>query len=170
MSHANQRGLYKLDLANMRYIRSIDLSPYNCVPRTLQFSSLCKYIIIGLTIFYVVWSQVGFILSNTKILYYLRIIINLSVIYYVPDGFVIIECEEPGTGHATGQVILDYLTDTVVNKKTTVRGSPLVSPDSRVVVSIDKATDGVTLVVQQVLGRFYFVTNRIPGIRDIRIL
>jgi len=43
VSHANQRGLYKLDLANMRYIRSIDLSPYNCVPRTLQFSSLCKY-------------------------------------------------------------------------------------------------------------------------------
>jgi len=71
------------------------------------------------------------------------------------DGFVIIECEEPGTGHATGQVILDYLTDTVVNKKATVRGSPLVSPDSRVVVSIDKAADGVTLVVQQVLGRFY---------------
>lgn len=68
------------------------------------------------------------------------------------DGFVIIECEEPGTGHATGQVILDYLTDTVVNKKATVRGSPLVSPDSRVVVSIDKAADGVTLVVQQVLG------------------
>jgi len=98
------------------------------------------------------------------------------VTYYVPirllyaDGFVIIECEEPGTGHATGQVILDYLTDTVVNKKTTVRGSPLVSPDSRVVVSIDKATDGVTLVVQQVLGRFYFVTNRIPDIRDIRMI
>jgi hypothetical protein len=44
VSHANQRGLYKLDLANMRYIRSIDLSPYNCVPRTLQFSSLCKSI------------------------------------------------------------------------------------------------------------------------------
>lgn len=43
VSHANQRGLYKLDLANMRYIRSIDLSPYNCVPRTLQFSSLCEY-------------------------------------------------------------------------------------------------------------------------------
>lgn len=87
------------------------------------------------------------------------------------DGFVIIECEEPGTGHATGQVILDYLTDTVVNKKTTVRGSPLVSPDSRVVVSIDKATDGVTLVVQQVLGRFYFVTNNNNVIiRDIKIL
>jgi len=71
------------------------------------------------------------------------------------DGFVIIECEEPGTGHATGQVILDYLTDTVVNKKVTVRGSPLVSPDSRIVVSVDRAPDGVTLVVQQVLGNFW---------------
>lgn len=86
--------------------------------------------------------------------------INLSAIFFTgrinnfSDGFVIIECEEPGTGHATGQVILDYLTDTVVNKKVTVRGSPLVSPDSRIVVSIDKALDGVTLVVQQVLGWF----------------
>lgn len=126
VSHANQRGLYKLDLANMRYIRSIDLSPYNCVPRTLQFSSLY--------------------------------------------GFVIIECEEPGTGHATGQVILDYLTDTVVNKKATVRGSPLVSPDSRVVVSIDKAADGVTLVVQQVLEsglKFSFDVKTTLMISDI---
>jgi len=80
------------------------------------------------------------------------------------DGFVIIECEEPGTGHATGQVILDYLTDTVVNKKASVKGSPLVSPDSRVVVSIDKAADGVTLVVQQVLGRCYLC---IPGIHNM---
>lgn len=83
--------------------------------------------------------------------------IKLLTVHFIelkqfPDGFVIIECEEPGTGHATGQVILDYLTDTVVNKKITVRGSPLVSPDSRIVVSIDKALDGVTLVVQQVLG------------------
>ncbi|XP_050531611.1 follistatin-related protein 5-like [Daktulosphaira vitifoliae] len=107
VSHANQRGLYKLDLANMRYLRSIDLSPYNCVPRNLQFSSLY--------------------------------------------GFVIIECEEPGTGHSTGQVILDYLTDTIVYQKPTVRGSPLVSPDSRIVVSIDRAPDGVTLIVQKVL-------------------
>lgn len=43
VSHKNQRGLYKLDLANMRYIRSIDLAPYNCVPRSIQFSALCEY-------------------------------------------------------------------------------------------------------------------------------
>lgn len=42
VSHKNQRGLYKLDLANMRYIRSIDLAPYNCVPHSIQFSALCK--------------------------------------------------------------------------------------------------------------------------------
>lgn len=42
VTHTNQRGLYKLDLANMRYTRSIDLTPYNCVPRQIQFSALCK--------------------------------------------------------------------------------------------------------------------------------
>ena len=43
VTHTNQRGLYKLDLANMRYIRSIDLTPFNCVPQQIQFSALCKY-------------------------------------------------------------------------------------------------------------------------------
>lgn len=43
VSHTNQRGLYKLDLANMRYVKSIDLTPYNCVPRNMQFSALCKF-------------------------------------------------------------------------------------------------------------------------------
>ncbi|XP_050437468.1 follistatin-related protein 5-like [Adelges cooleyi] len=126
VSHANQRGLYKLDLANLRYLRSVDLSPYNCVPRSLQFSSLY--------------------------------------------GFVIIECEELGTGHATGQVILDYLTDTVINQKPMVRGSPLVSPDSRIIVSIDRAPDGVTLVVQQVMEsglKFSFDVKTTLTISDI---
>ncbi|KAG8235846.1 hypothetical protein J437_LFUL015639 [Ladona fulva] len=40
VTHTNQRGLFKLDLANMRYIRSVDLTPYNCVPREIEFSSL----------------------------------------------------------------------------------------------------------------------------------
>lgn len=116
-------------------------------------------------------------MSDAKILYYIYThcrflwrltiynIIHLSThTFLYADGFVIIECEEPGTGHATGQVILDYLTDTVVNKKASVKGSPLVSPDSRVVVSIDKAADGVTLVVQQVLGGCYQLKNRTPGV------
>ncbi|XP_014246799.1 follistatin-related protein 5-like isoform X2 [Cimex lectularius] len=46
VSHSNQRGLYKLDLANMRYVRSIDLAPYNCVPRSMQFSALYGFVIL----------------------------------------------------------------------------------------------------------------------------
>lgn len=42
VTHSQQKGLYKLDLANMRYVRTIDLSSYNCVPNHLQFSALCK--------------------------------------------------------------------------------------------------------------------------------
>lgn len=43
VTHTNQRGMYKLDLANMRYTRSADLAPYNCVPAHIQFSALCKH-------------------------------------------------------------------------------------------------------------------------------
>ncbi|XP_049830071.1 follistatin-related protein 5-like isoform X2 [Schistocerca gregaria] len=46
VSHWKQRGLYKIDLANMRYVRSVDLSLYNCVPRHLQFSSLYGLVIV----------------------------------------------------------------------------------------------------------------------------
>ncbi|XP_042203131.1 follistatin-related protein 5-like isoform X5 [Homarus americanus] len=40
VTHTNQRGLYKLDLANMKYVKTVDLTPYNCVPQHLVFSSL----------------------------------------------------------------------------------------------------------------------------------
>lgn len=43
VTHTNQRGLYKLDLVNLRYTRSVDLTPYNCVPEQVQFSALCKF-------------------------------------------------------------------------------------------------------------------------------
>lgn len=43
VTHHNQRGLYKVDLANLRYIKSIDLTLYNCVPENIVFSALCKY-------------------------------------------------------------------------------------------------------------------------------
>ncbi|XP_018322543.1 follistatin-related protein 5 [Agrilus planipennis] len=45
VTHTNQRGLYKLDLENLRYTRSVDLTPYNCVPAQIQFSSLYGYVI-----------------------------------------------------------------------------------------------------------------------------
>ncbi|KAG8276434.1 Follistatin- protein 5 [Homalodisca vitripennis] len=126
VSHTNQRGLYKLDLANMRYIRSLDLTPYNCVPRSMQFSALY--------------------------------------------GFVVLECEEPVTGRATGQILLDYLTDAVISQKNGLFGRPMVSPNSRTVVTLDRARDGVTLVVQQVAEsglKFLFDVKTTLNISDM---
>lgn len=44
VTHKNQRGMYKLDLANLRYTKSVDLTLYNCVPENIEFSALCKSI------------------------------------------------------------------------------------------------------------------------------
>jgi follistatin-related protein 5 len=42
VTHHNQRGYYKLDLENLRYVHDVDLTIYNCVPENVQFSALCK--------------------------------------------------------------------------------------------------------------------------------
>lgn len=73
----------------------------------------------------------------------------------IADGFVIMECEEPITGRPTGQILLDYLTDTVLTHKTGLFGHPHVSPNSRCVVTLDRGRDGVTLVVQEVVGELH---------------
>lgn len=43
VTHKNQRGVYKLDLVNLRYVKSVDLAVYNCVPENIEFSALCKF-------------------------------------------------------------------------------------------------------------------------------
>lgn len=126
VSHTNQRGLYKLDLANMRYVRSVDLTPYNCVPRSMQFSALY--------------------------------------------GLMMIECEEAVSGRGMGQLVMDALTDTVISQRLELLGRPYVSPDSRTVVTIDKAPQGVTLVVQQITEsglKFLFDVKTTLNISDI---
>lgn len=75
--------------------------------------------------------------------------------FSVSDGFVILECEEPITGHPTGQVLLDYLTDSVLAHKPNILGKPAVSPDSRYLVTLDKQDTGVTLVVQEILRNIF---------------
>ncbi|XP_071050414.1 follistatin-related protein 5-like isoform X2 [Onthophagus taurus] len=106
VTHTNQRGLYKLDLVNLRYTRSVDLTPYNCVPEQIQFSALY--------------------------------------------GLVIMECLEPVTNRPTGQLLLDYLTDTVIATKPTLPGVPFISPDSRKLVTLDRTKNGATLIVQEI--------------------
>ncbi|KAG5307848.1 FSTL5 protein, partial [Pseudoatta argentina] len=98
VTHTNQHGMYKLDLVNMRYTRTVNLASYNCVPTSMEFSDLY--------------------------------------------GFVILQCEEPITGRPTGQVLLDYLTDSVLAHKPSILGKPAISPDSRYLVTLDKQNTG----------------------------
>ncbi|XP_012252708.2 follistatin-related protein 5-like isoform X2 [Athalia rosae] len=126
VTHTNQRGMYKLDLANMRYTRSVDLAPYSCVPTNVQFPALY--------------------------------------------GFVILQCEEPVTGRATGQLLLDYVTDAVLAHKPELVGRPLISPDSRHLVTLDRQESGVILVVQEILPsslKFAFDVKTSLNISDI---
>ena len=58
------------------------------------------------------------------------------------------ECEEPVTRRPTGQIVMDYLTDTVLSHKVTLLGQPYISPDSRIVVTVHREKSSVTLVVQ----------------------
>ena len=64
---------------------------------------------------------------------------------------MILQCEEPITGRPTGQLLLDYLTDSVLAHKPELLGKPTVSPDSRHVVTLDRRQNGVVLIVEQIL-------------------
>ncbi|KAI4470266.1 follistatin-related [Holotrichia oblita] len=111
VTHTNQRGLYKLDLVNLRYTRSVDLTPYNCVPEEVQFSALY--------------------------------------------GLVIMECLEPVTNRPAGQLLLDYLTDTVMATRPTLPGIPFISPDSRKLVTLDRTKSGATLIIQEITRKLF---------------
>lgn len=41
--HTNQRGMYKLDLQAMKYLKTVDLTPYNCAPTSADFASFGKF-------------------------------------------------------------------------------------------------------------------------------
>ncbi|GFV71467.1 follistatin-related protein 5 [Trichonephila clavipes] len=124
--HTNQRGMYKLDLQGMKYLKTVDLTPYNCAPKTADFASF--------------------------------------------GGLVILECLEPVTGRPTGQIVLDYLTDTVLVHSTTLFGRPHVSPDSRRVVTLKANDHSVVIVAQEITEdglRFLFDVKTTLQISDV---
>lgn len=65
-------------------------------------------------------------------------------------GFVILECLEPITQRPMGQILLDYLTDTVLSHKTNLFGRPHVSPDSKHVITLQSNNKSVIIVAQEV--------------------
>jgi hypothetical protein len=76
----------------------------------------------------------------------------LYLFYTQSDGLVIMECEEPVTRRPTGQIVMDYLTDTVLSHKVTLLGQPYITPDSRIVVTVHREKTSVTLIVQHTTG------------------
>lgn len=68
------------------------------------------------------------------------------------DGMVIMQCLEPVTNRPTGQLILDYLTDSVIATKPNLPGVPYISPDSRKLVTLDRTANGATIIVQEIAG------------------
>lgn len=69
------------------------------------------------------------------------------------------ECEEPVTRRPTGQIVMDYLTDTVLSHKVTLLGTPYITPDSRIVVTVHREKTSVTLIVQHTTGAFLFCST-----------
>ena len=35
--------MFKVDLHSLSFVKSIDLTPYNCVPQKAQFARMCKW-------------------------------------------------------------------------------------------------------------------------------
>ncbi|CAD7093985.1 unnamed protein product [Hermetia illucens] len=126
VTHNNQRGMYKLDLLNLRYTKSVDLTLYNCVPENVEFSALY--------------------------------------------GFVIVSCREPITNRAQGQIVLDYVSDTVLSTKPELNGVSQISPDSRHLITVEYNPNGVIIVVQKVTPNgleFLFDVKTSLNISDI---
>lgn len=57
---------------------------------------------------------------------------------------------EPVTHRKTGQLVLDYITSSIISIKADLVGVPFITPDSRYVVTINHRHDSVLLSVQQV--------------------
>ncbi|XP_046379579.2 follistatin-related protein 5-like [Haliotis rufescens] len=91
ITHNGQQGLFKLDLKTMKYVKAIDFSSYNCVPKSVSFVPI--------------------------------------------GGHVIVQCVSKST-HETIQLLMDYLTDTIISK-TAIPGKPFVAPDSKHIVTVD---------------------------------
>merc|ERR1719239_230372 len=99
VSHTGRNNLLKLGLEDMTYTNAIDLSSYNCHPKSLAFVPI--------------------------------------------GGHVIIECVSDHEENNL-QVVLDHLTDTVLSA-ISLPGRPMVSPDSRHMITVDDRTGKVVV-------------------------
>lgn len=89
------------------------------------------------------------------------------------DGFIIISCTEPVTHRQTGQLVIDYITSSIISIKADLIGVPYISPDSRYVITINHRHDSVLMSVQLVTINglvFAFDVETTLNISDIRFV
>jgi hypothetical protein len=73
--------------------------------------------------------------------------VKFNSLFVISGGFVLIQCDTPaGFEKRTLQLVMDYLTDTIT-AKTTVPGTPHVTPDAKYIVNVD--TDIGAIAVQK---------------------
>ncbi|XP_005094748.2 uncharacterized protein LOC101862789 [Aplysia californica] len=126
VSHAGQSSLFKLSLEDMGNTKSIDLSNYGCVPRSLAFVPV--------------------------------------------GGHIVIQCVSAADQH-TLQLVMDHLTDTIIST-VSLAGRPMVSPDSRHLITVDEFTGKVVVASiseEGVMERTYEVTVS-ASISDVAFL
>ncbi|XP_037069309.1 follistatin-related protein 5-like [Pollicipes pollicipes] len=47
VTHSNHRGMYKVDMKTLNFVKSVDLTPYNCVPQKAQFARIYGFVVIS---------------------------------------------------------------------------------------------------------------------------
>ncbi|XP_055704069.1 follistatin-related protein 5-like [Phlebotomus papatasi] len=94
-----------------------------------------------------------------------------SVTFSAYYGIVVIACIEPDTNTWRGQLILDYLTDSVMGTKPAIHGVARISPNSRhIVTTFVDNNAGTTLTVQQITSsglQFSFDVKTTLNISDV---
>ena len=85
---------------------------------------------------------------HSTLIYYLHPY-TLPNTHLSTDGFVILSCQEPVTSRASGQLLFDQLTDSVVSAQPSLKGEPYLTPDSETCVTVDRGSSVTTVAVQR---------------------
>ena len=69
-----------------------------------------------------------------------------------------IECRDAESGKGTGQLLMDYMTETILHYKASALGTPHVSPDSLHVVNLHREpSNSILLAVYKVTGELFII-------------
>ncbi|CAG0897541.1 unnamed protein product [Darwinula stevensoni] len=74
-----------------------------------------------------------------------------QVAFISRNGQLVIECQDAESGKGTGQLLMDYMTETILQFKASAPGTPHVSPDSLHVVNLHREpSNSILLAVHKV--------------------